>query len=166
MYDLKVTTDFGITGIPTHINCMKQCFFQLPTGNQILICCDGASKGNPGNVGVGFIDRNQQGDCMGASTGGLGVTSNYIAEIMDVIIAGEWAVKKRFTEVCFCLDSSAVLKSFINSNIPWIVRNRWNNLKKSICNITFKRSYREINFSVDKMAKNGVLLARGDHTLL
>ncbi|XP_026400125.1 uncharacterized protein LOC113296010 [Papaver somniferum] len=98
---------------------------------------------------------------MGAATGGLGVASNYIAEVMALVIAGEWAVKKGFTEVCFSLDSLAALKAFSNGSIPWIVKNRWSNIKTNICNITSRHSYREINFPADKMAKNGVQLARG-----
>ncbi|XP_026398661.1 uncharacterized protein LOC113294484 [Papaver somniferum] len=126
-----------------------------------MICCDGASQGNPGNAGLGFVERNDQGGCLGETSGGLGLATNYLAEVVALVVAGEWSVKKRYENVCFSLDSKAVLLAFNNDRIPWIVVNRWNNIRKHIPMITFIHSYREINFSADKMAKQGVLLARG-----
>ncbi|XP_026435123.1 uncharacterized protein LOC113332833 [Papaver somniferum] len=161
MYDLHVLICFGITGIKTHAAEVKQCFIKLPTRNQILVCCDGASKGNPVSASFGFVARNEISDCTGASSRGLRITTNYLAKMMVLVVAGEWEVKKEYVEVCFSLDSKAVLKAFSNGKIPWIVETRWNNIKRNITNIIFRHSYREINFSADRMAKNGVLLARG-----
>ncbi|XP_026417441.1 uncharacterized protein LOC113312923 [Papaver somniferum] len=140
---------------------VKQCFFKLPGRGKILICCDGASKGNPGNAGMVFVARNEDGGCLGASSGGLGIATNYLDEVMALVVAGEWAVKKRYKNVCFSLDSKAVLLAFSNGRIPWIVVNKWNKIRKYISRITFTHSYREINFFADKMDKQGVLLVRG-----
>ncbi|XP_026417164.1 uncharacterized protein LOC113312642 [Papaver somniferum] len=120
-----------------------------------------AFKGNHGNAGLGFVARNDKGGCLGACSGGLGIATNYLAELMALVVAGEWAVKKRYGNICFSLDSKAVLLAFSNGRKPWIVVNIWNNIRKHISRITFIHSYREINFSADKMPKQGVLLARG-----
>ncbi|XP_026410886.1 uncharacterized protein LOC113306125 [Papaver somniferum] len=134
---------------------------KLPRNGQVLICCDGASKGNLGNAGLDFVARNENGDCLGESTGGLGVATNFLAEVMALVVAGEWEVKKKYVNVVFSLDSKVVLLAFSNGKIPWVVMNRWNNIRRHIPRISFTHSYREINFSADNMAKKGVLLARG-----
>ncbi|XP_026431278.1 uncharacterized protein LOC113328346 [Papaver somniferum] len=96
MYDLQVLLHFGIIGIATKMTVVKQCYFKLPTRGQVLICCDGASKGKPGNASLGFVARNDTGECLGAASGGFGVATNYLAEVMALIVVGEWAVKKGY----------------------------------------------------------------------
>ncbi|XP_026458629.1 uncharacterized protein LOC113359168 [Papaver somniferum] len=108
----KIIILFSITGIKTGTARVKQCFFKVPVQNQILICCDGASKGNPGSAGFGFVARCSSGGCVGADSGGLGIDTNYLARVMGLIAAGEWVVRKKFMEVCFSLDSKAFLLTF------------------------------------------------------
>ncbi|XP_026459417.1 uncharacterized protein LOC113360085 [Papaver somniferum] len=67
-------------------------FLYLPSGEDILLCCDGASRGNPGTAGYGFIARNQYEDFVIAESGGLGVTTNYVAEFYASIRSMEWAI--------------------------------------------------------------------------
>ncbi|XP_026416392.1 uncharacterized protein LOC113311808 [Papaver somniferum] len=90
MYDMNILLYFGITGVKTQCTQVKQCHFKLPSRNQILICCDDASKGNPGNAGFGFVAKNEIGDCVGAASGGLGLAINYLAEVMALVMAGVW----------------------------------------------------------------------------
>ncbi|XP_026399160.1 uncharacterized protein LOC113295013 [Papaver somniferum] len=160
-YDLQILLHFKITGIAIKMTRVKQCFFKLPGRGKVMICCDGASKGNPGIAGLFFVERNEHDKYLGAGSGGLGITTNYLAEVMALIVAGEWAVQKKYEKVCFRLDSKAFLLAFSYDKIPWIVENRWKNIRKHLSEISFIHSYREINFSADKMANKGVLLARG-----
>ncbi|XP_026443894.1 uncharacterized protein LOC113344038 [Papaver somniferum] len=162
MYDLHILLFFGISGIQVHDTSVKKVFFKYRAQNQILIYCDGASKGNPSLAGIGFIARNQYGDYMGAASGGLGIATNYLAEVMALIVAGEWAITKQSVDVCFSLDSKVVMLDFMNNKIPWMVLNRWIKIKMCIPAISFRHSYREVNFSSDTMAKKGVLLSRGE----
>ncbi|XP_026435781.1 uncharacterized protein LOC113333563 [Papaver somniferum] len=83
----------------TKMTDIKKCFFKLPEKGQVLICCDGALKGNPGNAGPGFIARDDSGGCLGDASGGLGIATNYLEEVMALIVAGEWAVKKQYKKV-------------------------------------------------------------------
>ncbi|XP_026383645.1 uncharacterized protein LOC113279155 [Papaver somniferum] len=159
MYDLHILLFFGVTWIQVHDTGVKQLFLKYPTQNQILICCDGASKVTPGLEGIGFIARNQYRDYMGAASGGLGIATKYLSEVMALIVAGEWAITKQLVDVCFSLDSKAVMLDFMNNKVPWIVVNRW--IKMCIPAISFRDSYREVNFSADTVAKRGVLLSRG-----
>ncbi|XP_026452755.1 uncharacterized protein LOC113353326 [Papaver somniferum] len=130
--------------------------------DQTLICCDGAAKGNPGAAGIGFIGRKSDGSCLGAGSGGLGISTNYIAEVMALVAAGEWAVSKHLLNVIFSLDSKAVIMAFSSDKIPWIVRNRWRRVVSSLGTITFRHSYREVNFSADSLAKKETTLNRGE----
>lgn len=57
---------------------MIECRFSLPDENSILICCDGASRDNPGMSGYGFMVRY-------AESGGLGLATNHLAEVFAVI---------------------------------------------------------------------------------
>ncbi|XP_026417445.1 uncharacterized protein LOC113312927 [Papaver somniferum] len=162
MYDLHILIFFEISGIPVHVTSAKKVFFKYPAQHQILICCDGASKGNPGLAGIRFIARNHDEDYMGAASGGLVIAKNYLAEVIALIVAGEWAITKQWEEVCFSLDSKVVILAFMSNKIPWIVLNRWIKIKMNIPKISFRHSYREVSFSADSMAKKGVLLSRGE----
>ncbi|XP_026459419.1 uncharacterized protein LOC113360088 [Papaver somniferum] len=163
VYDLNILLSFEISGVKTKTARVKQCFFRLPTLNQVLICCDGACKGNPGVAGLGFVARVSSGECIGAASGGLGLATNYLAEVMALIVAGEWAVSKQFREVCFQLDSNVVLLAFTNNKVSWIFKSIWERIRQHILAISLRHSYREVNFSVDEMAKKGVSLSMGHY---
>lgn len=34
-----------------------ECFWQPPNEDEILLCCDGAARGNPGRAGAGVVAR-------------------------------------------------------------------------------------------------------------
>ncbi|XP_026440056.1 uncharacterized protein LOC113338842 [Papaver somniferum] len=53
--------------------------------NKILICCDGASKGNPCRAGFGFVTRISDGGCVGAASDGFIIATNHLAEVMTLI---------------------------------------------------------------------------------
>ncbi|XP_026416812.1 uncharacterized protein LOC113312267 [Papaver somniferum] len=161
VYDLQILLFFGISVIRSKAINVKQCFFKSPEVNQALICCDGASNGNPGMAGLGFVAKDNLSGSIGAASGGMGIATNYLAEVMALIVAGEWAINKHFQHVCFSLDSKAVLVAFSNNKVPWIVLSRWEQIKKLTRFITLRHSYRETNFSTDNMAKKGVLMKRG-----
>lgn len=66
---------------------VNDCFFTLPEMHPILLCCDGASRGNPGIAGYGFIGRNHEGDFVIAENGNIGIASNFMAELIVIIRA-------------------------------------------------------------------------------
>ncbi|KAI3981951.1 hypothetical protein MKX01_018857, partial [Papaver californicum] len=96
---------------------IQEIYFTLPKRNQLLLCCDRASRGNPGEVGYGFIGRNNEGDCIIAVAGGLGVATNYYAEVMAVLCAGEWTIKNGFMHLLFRSDSKSVIEAFNSFHI-------------------------------------------------
>ncbi|XP_026451982.1 uncharacterized protein LOC113352373 [Papaver somniferum] len=162
MYDMSIMTAFGIRGVKVITSEVKECIFKFPAINQVLICCDGASKGNPGCSGYGFVGRNNTGGYLGAVAGGLGVATNFIDEVMALICEGEWAIRRQFFNVCFSLDSKEVLHAFTSGEVPWMVINGWKRIMAKLHSFSFRHSFREINFSADKMVKSGSSLRRGE----
>ncbi|XP_026458435.1 uncharacterized protein LOC113358940 [Papaver somniferum] len=141
---------------------IKEIFFSLPVNNQILLCCDGASLGNPGMSGYGFVGRSSNGECIFAMAGGLGVATNYFAEVMALLCAGEWVIMNGKLEVIFRIDSRAVIAAFSSGHIPWFAITRWKKISEALMSWNFVHIYREVNFSADAIAKKGANLARGE----
>ncbi|XP_026433054.1 uncharacterized protein LOC113330462 [Papaver somniferum] len=88
-----------------------EIFFYLPNENELLLCCDGDARGNPGNAGYGFVVRNHVGAFIFAESGGLGITTNYVAEFISCIKALEWAVEKQSFHLIMQSDSSMCVKA-------------------------------------------------------
>ncbi|XP_026428417.1 uncharacterized protein LOC113324314 [Papaver somniferum] len=99
---------------------IETTFLSFPSQNQTLICCHGTSKGNPGLARISFVARNHYGEHMGSASGGLGISTNYLAEVMALIIAGEWEMSKGLLNVCFSSDFKALIMAFLNDKIPWM----------------------------------------------
>ncbi|XP_026419613.1 uncharacterized protein LOC113315565 [Papaver somniferum] len=151
-YDLQILKEFDLKSRKVkHVRIMK-IYFQLPGKNELLLCCDGESKGNPGISGYGFIGRNNGGEFFIAVTGGLGIATNFCAEVMVVINAYEWAVSKGFHQLIFRIDSSSVMTSFKQNRIPWYAVSRWKNIYSKVSRWKIIHSYRVVNFSADKLA--------------
>ncbi|XP_026399034.1 uncharacterized protein LOC113294874 [Papaver somniferum] len=161
-YDLQVLKALGVKWIKVKGTRVKEVYFQLPPQNKILLCCDGASKGNPGISGYGFIGRIISGEYLVVVAGALGVSTNFFAEILTILNAGEWEVSKGYKEVWFRTDSAAAISAFQNNKVPWFAVNRWEKICASIISWCFIHSYREVNFSADNLAKKGSTLSRGE----
>ncbi|XP_026399646.1 uncharacterized protein LOC113295532 [Papaver somniferum] len=117
-YDLQVLKALGLKCRKVKGTRVKEFSFNPPQ-KKILLCCDGASKGNPGLSGYGFIRRTISGAFLVVVSGGLGVSTNYYAEILAVLNAGEWAIRKGHEEILFRTDSLATISAFQSKKIPW-----------------------------------------------
>ncbi|XP_026419602.1 uncharacterized protein LOC113315551 [Papaver somniferum] len=159
-YDLQILKHFNMSCRRTVSTRIQEIYFFLPVNTQIVLCCDGASKGNPGNLGYGFIGRNSEGECIVVLAGGLGVATNYYAEVMVLLCDGEWAIKNGKLEVIFRIDSKAVITDFTSGHIPWFTVTRWSKIIDKLQFLSFVHSYIEVNFSADVMAKRGANMAR------
>ncbi|XP_026417301.1 uncharacterized protein LOC113312781 [Papaver somniferum] len=161
-YDLQMLKQFGMKCRRVKTCVIKEISFKLPQKNQLLLCCDGASRGNPGNSGYGIMARNDKGEVVVAIEGGLGIATNFFAEIMAILCVGEWAIHNGFRILLFSTDSKAVIAAFENLRVPWFAIARW----KQICNIAtkceFLHNYREVNFSANDLANRGATMQRGD----
>ncbi|XP_026419764.1 uncharacterized protein LOC113315723 [Papaver somniferum] len=128
-YDLQVLKSLGLKSRKVKSLIVKEVFFTLPLPGQILLCCDGASRGNPGTSRYGIVGRDSNGGFIIPISGGLGISTNYYAEIYAVIIAGEWAIQNDFFNIVFRTNSMAVIHAFINQKLPWFAIARWRKKK-------------------------------------
>ncbi|XP_026417457.1 uncharacterized protein LOC113312939 [Papaver somniferum] len=131
----------------------------------ILFCCDGVSFGNPGAAGFGIVIRNHLFQVLGTLSGGIGVASNYIAEVYVVICAAELTVTWDLKNIIIKSDSKTVITEFAENKMPWFVRIRWQKSVKKLNSITFYHCFGEVNFSTDTAAKRGAKLAAGQRQL-
>ncbi|XP_026436585.1 uncharacterized protein LOC113334574 [Papaver somniferum] len=88
-----------------------EILFYLPNENELSLCCDGASRGNPGSEGYGFVVRNHVGAFIFAESGGLGITTNYVSEFISCIKALEWAVEHLSFKLVLQSNSSMCAKT-------------------------------------------------------
>ncbi|XP_026383841.1 uncharacterized protein LOC113279363 [Papaver somniferum] len=142
---------------------MKGSMWNSPYDLQILkafeLKCRNV-RGNPWDAGFGFICIQGTVEYIYAMSGGLGLATNFVAEVFAVLCAGEWAISKNFPKVCFQSDSHAA--AFQSGEIPWWACTRWNKIKSTLQEWYFTHSYRETNFSADSMANRGAGMAKGE----
>ncbi|XP_026399685.1 uncharacterized protein LOC113295569 [Papaver somniferum] len=91
--DLEILTCFGVRHRQVKLVQPIKCNWSPPNRDELLLCCDGAAKGNPGRAGAGVVVRDADCNFMGAMSIGLGRTNNFLAELYGIIVGLEWAVK-------------------------------------------------------------------------
>ncbi|XP_026443843.1 uncharacterized protein LOC113343995 [Papaver somniferum] len=158
--DIQVLGFFRVRHRQTKHAIPKECFWELPADNELMLRCDGAARGNPGRVGAGVVVRDANAAVVGAMSVGFGVQTNYLAELFCVIVGLEWAAKFGVENICIPTDSMSVVLAFSGDilAIPWFLRPRWVTVRANYSNIRFVHTYREANFAADCMAKRGCFL--------
>ncbi|XP_026383531.1 uncharacterized protein LOC113279027 [Papaver somniferum] len=112
-------------------------------------------------AGAGVVAREASCRVVGAMCIGLGITSNYLAELYSIIIGLEWAAPWGFRKILIRLDSSSVIRALEDDSLPWFAQQQWFVVRSLFDSIRFVHTYREANFAADKMAKRGCLLENG-----
>lgn len=142
----------------------KECAWIPPEVNKLQLCCDGASRGNPGRSGAGVVVRDSNANVLGSLSVGFGIRTNYLAELFCVIVALDWATKFEVGNVCIRTDSMGAVQAYNGDNmtVPCFLRHRWIAVKIKYQKIRFVHIYREVNFAADVMAKRGCLLENGE----
>ncbi|OVA07130.1 Ribonuclease H domain [Macleaya cordata] len=97
--DLIIFSSLKMSSRPVHHRRIFECYWIPPHENQIKICCDGCSKGNPGFSGAGIVIRNHRGNTLAAMSIGLGICTNFVAEILPIILAMEWAFDQGWSNI-------------------------------------------------------------------
>ncbi|XP_026420067.1 uncharacterized protein LOC113316049 [Papaver somniferum] len=91
--DLRVLDFFKVSHTKVKTLEPVECRWSTPDFGELLLCSDGAARGNPGVAGAGFVARDHEANVVGAMSIGLGITSNYLVELFGIIIGLEWAVQ-------------------------------------------------------------------------
>ncbi|XP_026399788.1 uncharacterized protein LOC113295676 [Papaver somniferum] len=92
---------------------------------------------------------------------GLGIASNYLAELYGILVGLEWATQWGYRRVVIRSDSSSVITSLEMDNVRWFAQQRWTDIKKLYDSIRFVHTFRKVNFAADGMDKRGCLLEDG-----
>ncbi|OVA08056.1 Ribonuclease H domain [Macleaya cordata] len=122
--------------------------------------CDGCSRGNPGPSGAGVILRDHTGNTIGAMSVGLGICTNFVAELLAIILGLEWALDRGWSKIWVTSDSQTTITCFASDKVLWFINSRWNNIRKNLT-IKFSTVFRETNFAADTMSKRVANLPLG-----
>ncbi|XP_026435319.1 uncharacterized protein LOC113333013 [Papaver somniferum] len=130
-----------------------------PEVGEVMICCDGASLGNPVQAGAGVSFRDFNSRMLGALCVNLGWRSNFYAEVCAVIyglmIAKRWNVPRIFIRS----DSMRCIQALQKGEVLWDLAQKWRMARDFYSKIRYIHSYKEVNFSADSLAKQACLLA-------
>ncbi|XP_026428848.1 uncharacterized protein LOC113324774 [Papaver somniferum] len=130
-----------------------------PNQDEIMICCDGASFGNPGQAGSGVVFRDASSEVLGVLCVGLGWKTNFYAEVCAIIYGAIMAKRWNLRSICIRSDSKSCIQAFQKDELPWQLVQKWKIAKSFYTNVRYIHSYREVNFSVDASSKQARLLA-------
>jgi len=132
--------------------------WEFPSSGWVKINTDRAATGYLGLATCGGIFRGSMREFIGAFSVFLEVQTALVAEFYGVIHAMEEAQKMRLTNVWLECDSALVCVVFtVRTNVPWMLRNRWNaclNYCEKI-RFTVTHIFHEGNAYADKLANLG-----------
>ncbi|XP_026433075.1 uncharacterized protein LOC113330483 [Papaver somniferum] len=90
-----------------------------PNQDEIMICCDGASFGNPGQAGSVVVFCDASSEVLGVLCVDLGWQTNFYVEvcaiIYGVIVAKRWNMRS----ICIHSDSKSCIQAFQKGELPW-----------------------------------------------
>jgi ribonuclease HI len=129
--------------------------------NKVIICTDGAARGNPGPAAIAATVKDEKGNPLGNISRRIGITTNNQAEYRAIIAALEKAISLGVRQVELNSDSELVVKQI---NGRYRVKNT--NLRPLYQKVVrligslegFKISYipREKNTEADKLANQAL----------
>lgn len=127
------------------------------TNNQIIIYCDGGSRGNPGPAASAFVVV-QNDKVIKKGSKFLGIETNNVAEYVAVSIAIDWLIGEDIkTETIFNLDSQLVERQLNgkykikNEKLKTLAEQIKNKINMSKLNIKFNWGYRTNNTLADDL---------------
>lgn len=120
---------------------------------QLVVYCDGGSRGNPGPSALGVVIKTTKGEVITEIGEFLGVQTNNYAEYMAVVRAMEYLKAKDIKSAQFYLDSQLVVRQLngeykIKSDNIRHLNQKVNELRAHI-DVSFEHVYRENNKEAD-----------------
>ncbi|XP_026459132.1 uncharacterized protein LOC113359765 [Papaver somniferum] len=151
--DLRILNYFRVQHRSSKFSTPKAVSWLPPNPGEIMICCDGASRGNPGLAGAGVTFRDANSAVLGVLSVGLGFQANYYAEVCAVIYGALLAKRWNVKNLCICSDSMSCIQDFQSGELPWKLVTKWKIARSFYDNIRYVDNYREVNFSAYALAK-------------
>lgn len=135
--------------------------------NKVLIYSDGASKGNPGDAGIGVVISDEKGRVIREVAEYIGKQTNNVAEYSALIRGLKEAADLGATQVAICTDSELLARQ-----LTGVYKVKAPNLKplfeqavmilRAFERVTISHVVRELNKRADELANEGVRKHRGD----
>jgi ribonuclease HI len=128
---------------------------------ELVLCTDGASRGNPGPAGAGAIITDEKGATLTEKAVYLGETTNNQAEYQALLIGLQEAVKLAPVRLTVRMDSELIVKQL---NGEYRVRNRdlqplhdrAQKLMEQLADVKVVHVPREENVDADRLANQAI----------
>ncbi|XP_026433406.1 uncharacterized protein LOC113330810 [Papaver somniferum] len=122
--------------------------------DEIMICCDGASFGNPGQDGSGVVFHDASSEVLGVLCVVLGWKTNFYAEVCAIIYSAIVSKRWNMQNIYIRSDSKSCIQAFQKGELPWQLVQKWKIAKYYYIKVRYIHNYRQVNFSADASAKN------------
>ncbi|MFX1256068.1 MAG: ribonuclease HI family protein [Promethearchaeota archaeon] len=128
---------------------------------EVVIYCDGASRGNPGLAGAGAVIKNAKGKILGTVKEFLGKTTNNVAEYQSIILGLSKALELGAKSITLKADSQLVINQLRGD---WVVREphlkdlyrQTTKLLEKFDNYTLQHISRDENALADSLANEAI----------
>ena len=129
--------------------------------SKLTIYSDGASKGNPGDAGIGVVISDEDGNVVREVADYVGKQTNNAAEYLALIRGLNEAVGLDATQVDICVDSELLARQLIGAykvkaaNLKPLFEEA-SKLLRLFERVTVTHVFREFNKRADELANDGV----------
>lgn len=132
-----------------------------PQQTSLFLYTDGASRGNPGDAGAGFVIVNEQGEELLAQGTYLGSCTNNVAEYKALIMGLSEVKKLGCDSILVSLDSQLIVRQVqgqykVKSPDLLPLYKKVQELLANLKNYTIKHIPREQNKRADQLANQGI----------
>ena len=137
--------------------------------SSVVIYCDGAAKGNPGDAGIGVVISDEKGDVLREVSDYIGVTTNNVAEYSALVRGLHEAADLGAVQIEIRTDSELLARQ-----LSGVYRVRSANLKplheeavallRSFDRVSISHVVRDLNKRADELANEGIRKHRTKQT--
>lgn len=106
--------------------------------------------------------RNEQGRIILGLCSGLGIATNFMAEIKDIIRGTQMAQHEGHQHLWVTSDFKASIRTLEKGNIPWVLQEEWLGIKRANNQVRFSHAHRKVSFAADQLAKKGSCLNQNE----
>ncbi|KAH6770666.1 hypothetical protein C2S52_015469 [Perilla frutescens var. hirtella] len=156
--DLLILSALHVTPRPSPTRDPISVFWRPPPPWWVKINTDGSSAGVPGIMATGGVIRRSDGSVIFCFHTDEGVGFAFIAELLAVLQALEWACILTLDYIWLEADSIYVVKLLSSRflQVPWFLKARWRRVLEYLSSIHFCVShiYREGNRVADLLASS------------
>ncbi|HBT20259.1 MAG TPA: ribonuclease H [Peptococcaceae bacterium] len=129
--------------------------------SKLFVYCDGASRGNPGEAGIGYLIKNEKGEVIKRVGDYIGHTTNNVAEYTALKHALLDCLKLNGKEIMVYTDSELMVKQLkgeyrVKNQGLLVLYNEVMDLIKKFDTFNINHIPRERNKEADKLANQGI----------